>query len=298
MIHFGIGEASSLACAVCWAIAVIYFKRAGESLPPFALNYFKNLLSLLLLGLTVLLLRGPSWPGIPPRELAITLISGTLGIAVADTLYFQSLNAIGAARMGIAGTAYSPSVILFAALLLGERLGLAQWGGVLVTLAGIALVNYTRPSEKLDAAHLRRGALMGVASVAVMALGIVLVKPVLEHQDFLWVVTLRVAAGVVFMSVLMLARRQTAEIFASFKRVKNWKYILIGSLFGTYISMLFWLAGYKYASASIAAVLNELSAIFIVLMATFLLREPLSRRQALGSVIAMLGVLTVVIFRA
>lgn len=290
---FGIGELSALACAFCWAVAVILFKRAGESLPPFALNYIKNLLCLLALAATILLWQGPQWPGIPMREVGIALVSGALGIAVADTLYFQALNVIGAARMGIAGTAYSPSVIVLAALLLGERLSPLQITGVAITLAGIALVNAAPAVGQANAAQLRKGALLGVASVATMALGVVLVKPVLVHQDFLWIVTLRVAAGVGLMTLLMLARRQTRAVWQALQGVRHWKEVVLGSLMGTYVSMLFWLLGYKYANASIAAVLNELSAIFIVLMATWLLKEPLSRRQIAGSALAVVGVMVV-----
>lgn len=41
-LNIGIGEMYSLACGLAWAIAVVLFKKSGESLPPFALNLFKN----------------------------------------------------------------------------------------------------------------------------------------------------------------------------------------------------------------------------------------------------------------
>ena len=46
--------------------------------------------------------------------------------------------------------------------------------------------------------------------------------------------------------------------------------------------MLFWLAGYKYTSASVASVLNETASIFILLFAWLLLKEPLGRRKLAG----------------
>ena len=53
---FGIGEFYSLSSAFIWAVAVILFKKSGESLNPFALNLFKNVLALTLLGLTIAVL--------------------------------------------------------------------------------------------------------------------------------------------------------------------------------------------------------------------------------------------------
>ena len=294
---FGLGETYSLAAALCWAMAVILFKKSGESLPPFALNLVKNLLCLAALGLTLLVLGKTHWPQLPPMLLAQILISGALGIALADTLYFRALNAIGAARMGVIGTAYSPGVILLAALFLGERLSLWQLGGVALTISGIVLATYTRAANAIDAAVLRQGALLGVLSVVIMAAGVVLAKPVLATEDFLWIVFLRVAAGVGLMLCIATWRREWAGLMAAYRGVRHWRVIMVGALLSGYVSQMLWLAGYKYAEASIAAVINELSAIFIIGLAAWLLRERISLRQIAGGTLALSGVLVVVLLR-
>ena len=46
---------------------------------------------------------------------------------------------------------------------------------------------------------LKLGVAFGSASVALMAIGIVMVKPVLEEHEFLWTVGLRLLAGAVGM---------------------------------------------------------------------------------------------------
>lgn len=293
----GLGELYSLAAAVCWAMAVILLKKSGESLPPFALNLVKNLLCLFALGGTLLVMGPHTPPTMPPLLLVQTLVSGALGIAMADTLYFRALNAIGAARMGVIGTAYSPGVILLAAFFLGERLSPLQLGGVALTLAGIALVTYTRAANVIDAAVLRQGALLGVASVLLMVAGVVLAKPALESQDFLWVVFLRVAAGVALMLGIATTRREWKSLITACRAVRHWPAVIGGSLMGSYIALLFWLAGYKYADASIAAVINELSAIFIIGLAAWLLRERITPRQLVGGGLALAGVLVVVMAR-
>ena len=293
----GLGEWYSLAAALCGAVAVILLKKSGESLPPFALNLVKNLLCLLALGGTLLVLGAHTPPAMPPVLLVQTLVSGALGIAVADTLYFRALNAIGAARMGVIGTAYSPGVILLATLFLGERLSPLQLGGVALTLAGIVLVTYAKATDAIDAAVLRQGALLGVLSVLLMAAGVVLAKPVLESQDFLWVVFLRVAAGVALMLGIATARREWTSLIAACRAVRHWPAVISGSLMGSYVALLFWLAGYKYAEASIAAVINELAAIFIVGLAAWLLRERVTARQLAGGALALAGVVLVVLAR-
>lgn len=296
-MQLGHGELYSLAAAVCWAVAVILLKKSGESLPPFALNLVKNLLCLAALGVTLLVLGLHTPPSMPSLLLMQTLVSGAVGIAVADTLYFRALNAIGAARMGVIGTAYSPGVILLAALFLGERMSTLQLGGVALTLAGIVLVTYAKAPDAIDAAVLRQGALLGVLSVLLMAAGVVLAKPVLESQDFLWVVLLRVAAGVALMLGIATVRHKWKPLIAACRAVQQWPAVIGGSLMGSYVALLFWLAGYKYAEASIAAVINELAAIFIVGLAACLLREKVTARQLAGGALALAGVLVVVLVR-
>jgi drug/metabolite transporter (DMT)-like permease len=50
------------------------------------------------------------------------LVSGLLGIAVADTWYLKALNMMGASRTGIVSSLFSPFFILLSAVFLGERL--------------------------------------------------------------------------------------------------------------------------------------------------------------------------------
>ena len=294
-MSFGLGEFFSLACALAWAIAVILFKKSGESLAPVPLNMFKNVLGLVLMALTVLAFSGATWPGIPPEAVAIALVSGFLGIGVGDTLYFRALNDVGASRLAIAQTLYSPFVIVLSALYLAERLTLVQSGGVALVLAGIALVTYAPDAGAVDAARLRRGLFEAAASVFAMAVGVVMAKPLLERYDFLWIVTLRILGGLVGMLIFMPSARDFGGIRAAFAGVRHWPHVIAGSVMGTYISMMLWLAGYKYTKASIASVLNEMAAVFILVLAAIFLHDRLKPVQLAGSAVAVAGVLLVVL---
>jgi drug/metabolite transporter (DMT)-like permease len=59
---------------------------------------------------------------------------------------------------------------------------------------------------------------------------------------------------------------------------------------GQGLSMLLWLGGYKYTKASVAAVLNETSSVFILLFAAWWLREPITRRGGVGVMLTMGGI--------
>src|SRR5690606_29079969 len=121
-----------------------------------------------LFGATILVVDGPALPAIPLDHLGVILLSGLLGIAAGDTLYFRALNAIGASRIAVAQALYSPFVILLSMIWLGERLGPWQFAGVGLVLIGIVLVTWSRERQSVDARALRAGVAWAVLSVFLM----------------------------------------------------------------------------------------------------------------------------------
>lgn len=293
-VAFGPGEIFSIACAVVWAVAVILYKKSGEILEPFALNLAKNALALPLFALTLVFTSGTSWPDIPAADWVLIFISGFVGIAIADTLYFRALNAIGAGRIAAVQTLYSPFVILLSMAFLGERLSAPQFGGVGLVLMGIWLVSRGRATQATPA-QLWRGIGWGATSVFLMAVGVITAKPMVEQHDFFWVVSLRVLAALAGMLLIAVLSGRAVRLVEAYRGVRQWGTILAAVVTGTWLSTLLWLAGYKYTDASIAAVLNETAAIFILIFSVLLLREHVTARQWWGTLLAVAGVLLVVV---
>ena len=287
----GWGEFFALASALCWALAVILFRRVGDALPPFELNLFKNLLGFALLVPTLMLVEGLKLPDYPLRDVAVALVSGYIGIAVADTWYLRALSLMGASRTGIVASLLSPFVIFLSILFLGESLRGWQIVGFALVMAGILLVNWRAHRREVDAEHIRKGVLYGIGAVFLMAVGVVMVKEILETRPFIWTTQIRLAGGIVGMVLYMLLRRRTAQVRQSFARPLPWKPIIIASVLSTYISMMMWLAGYKLIPASVASVLNESANAWIVLLAWLMLGESIGMRKVAGLALTSVGVI-------
>ena len=289
-MNFGLGEFFSLASAAAWAVGVILYRRLGETLPPLALNFLKNLLVLGMILPAVPLLHGFELPAFTGLQLGLALASGFVGIALADTLYFRALNELGAGRMGIIGNLYSPLVIVLSFAFLGERLTMMQIGGFALVTAGVLTIAMGRRERDDDAPrHPIKGILLGVLAIALMAVAIVMVKRVLEAQPLMWVTLLRLigAVGGLFLIALLTGNLQRLRPNgAKF----DWRLLLAAAFVGQCLSMVLWLAGYKFTQASIAAILNETSSVFIVLLAWLWLKEPLGRRGAIGVSLTLGGV--------
>lgn len=295
-MRIGIGEVLSVTSAMCWAAGVILYRRLGDMLPPLALNFFKNLLVLGLLLPLVAWLYGADPPQMPWSKVLLSMFSGLLGIAIADTLYFSALNAVGAGRMGVIGNFYSPFVLTLSFAFLGERLNLVQGAGFLLVSGGVLLV--ARPEGGwggVDGRSQRRGALLGVVAMALMACGIVIAKPILEGAPLLWVTALRMLGGFAGMVAIAAARGELRMLWPARSQSErhkplHWPTLVLAALVGQGVSMLLWLAGYKYTKASVASVLNETSSVFILLFAAWWLHERLTRRALLGVGLTMGGI--------
>lgn len=289
----GIGEALSVGCALAWAVGVILYRRLGEHLPPLALTFVKNSLVWVMLVISVLVVHGPAWPALTATQWFLTALSGVLGMALADVLYLRALNAIGAGAMGIIGNLYSPFVIALSFVFLGERFGPQQALGFGLVMAGVVLVGYRSPLKEQVPGQIK-GMLLGAASIAVMAVAIVIVKRVLEESPLFWITLIRMSAALVVLGAVLAWRGELRSVVTGMS-ILPWRLLLPAAFVGQYLSTLMWLGGYKFAPASVAAVLNESASAFIVLLAWLWLKEPVSRRAITGIALTLTGVTVMLI---
>jgi drug/metabolite transporter (DMT)-like permease len=285
-----LGYALALGAALSWAISVVLFKRSSELLDALSLNVFKTLLGLVLLLLTGLCLGFPDASSEPTVWLALAG-SGALGIGLADTLMFKGLSLIGASRQAIVDALYSPSVVLLSWWLLEETMSGRSWAGGALILAAVALASFMPGADlPISRARLVRGTLYSGCAVVMMGLAIVLVKPIVERHGLLWCTTMRVCGGLLAMGARALFEPAARlRMLAMFKPQASHRYLIPAAVNGSYVSLLMWIGAFKYAPAGIAALLNQTSTVFIVLLAVVVLKEPMTARLALALVLASAG---------
>ncbi|MCK7483443.1 MAG: EamA family transporter [Candidatus Moduliflexus flocculans] len=103
-----LGEILAAASGLVWAVAVVLFRVSGRRIHPLGLNLGKNLLAVAFILPTLLVLGEPLFPAVPAANVGLLLLSGVLGIAVSDTLFFHALNRLGASLTAIVDCFYSP----------------------------------------------------------------------------------------------------------------------------------------------------------------------------------------------
>jgi drug/metabolite transporter (DMT)-like permease len=287
-----VGKLFALGCALTWAVAVILFKIAGDSIRPLALNWYKTALTSLLL-LPFLFAQGLG--GLTGNGMAMALLSGVLGIAVSDTLFFVALDRLGASQTAIVDCFYAPCAMLSAWAMLGEMPRAVQVAGALCVISAVLVVSLDRGRSRVnvDRRRLVTGFLAGVAAMATMGVSITVMKPILAHGS-VWVVTeLRALAALAVLTAAMALGRDWREQFASLGWHGAWRHALPASFLGNVVSMVFWVAAFKYTSVNSAAILNQTNMVFVVIMATWILKEPFSRHRLVGTALAFSGAVMV-----
>lgn len=313
------GEFYSVFCAVLWAIAIVLFRKSGEQVAPVPLNLFKSSVALVLLLLGMLIAGISLTPAEQTTEdWVILLISGALGIGIADSVFFASLNRLGAGRSAIVDCLYSPFIILCSFIYLHEPTGPSLLIAMLLMTAAILVGTwqpaipkiirkpqsfaegegqrtdspskgrecFASPSERRQ---IHYGVFLGIASMFLMAVGIVMAKPVLDRSGPWWATTVRMLGGITLLLIQASFKRHRHEVARCFRPGPLWKITLPASIIGGFLAMLFWIMGMKYTYTNVAGILNQSSTIFILVLATIFLKEPLTTRKVIAIAIGVTG---------
>jgi drug/metabolite transporter (DMT)-like permease len=287
------GEVFALAAALVWSGAVVLYKRASDTVHPIALNIVKNAFSLALFVPTILLAGGFGLSTMHGWDFAALVASGVLGISISDTYLFKALQLLGAGLYSIVVCLYGVFVISLSFLFLGERLTAVQLAGVALITGAVAVAVYQKDRTHRERSQVLLGLAWGVVAMLSIAISVVLMKDALNRVTALDAITVRVGAGLVALLPFAVGR-SGARILATL-RGPHWKSTLWGSFLGMYGATLLWVLGMQYTLASVASSLNQLSNVFVFVLAVLFLHERMTARKVAGILVATAGALLVIL---
>ena len=216
-------------------------------------------------------------------------VSGLLGIALADTLFFIALSRLGAGMTAIVDCLYLPIVIFISFVFLDEFLGIKGLFGATLVFIAIFVGSASKKGISVTGIDFFIGIILGILAISLIAGSIVMLKRLLEDTNVLWAAFARVLAGTLGLYLIVLLSPGRKKLLAELYPSKTWFSALPASVSGNYIAMIAWLAGMKYAMVSVAAVLNQLSTVFIFILAAIFLKEPVTLPRVSATIFAVSG---------
>ena len=289
-----IGDIYAILTAICWSCGVICFDIAGRVLNSLQISLLKNIVGVLgFIGF--LLLQGDPFPLFAQRDYFVLVVSGLIGVALGDLLFLASLRRIGSSLSAIISTSYSVSIFILAYIMYQEVISVfAYFGGVMV-ISGV-IVGTRESPENRTPRDIYIGAFYGFLAHFFTAYSVLLLRPVLESHPVVPIALVRFTTGIIFSAAAIIYLNGYSELRETMAKGFGHVYLLAGSFLGTFLSVIFWLSGYKYTLAGRAAIYNQLSTIFIIILAAIFLKEVMTTKKWAAVSLALGGAFIVSIY--
>lgn len=285
-----------LASALCWGIGTVLFTRLmNRGLRPGDAALLKNVIATGIIG-AVALLTPHAWGGgaSPANEFTWLLTSGVVGLGLGDLLYFLALAHIGVARTLLICLLVVPFNALLAWLFLGETLGLAEVGLILVTVSGVALVEGGQVERgRADLV----GVLGALGSAVCWAFGNLMTQPGLVTTGPVTGAAGRLAGGLLFL-LAWRAFRWSPKTGPRLRAGLRHRDLWLAAMLGTVLGMTFYAGGIKWAKQAIATALACTTPVFAMPLAVRMLGERPGWRGWLGAACSLTGAVSLVLIAA
>lgn len=284
-----IGILAALASAASWGFGTVMFDRLGKVVPYAGITFLKGAMSIVLIALLAI------WHGglvdIALTDFLYLALSGIIGIAIGDTLFFKSLQDLGAKVQVLYFMLGQVVTMLLSFLFLGDILSIQEYAGAAVLLIGIMIVTW---GKQEDHPNKQRGILLGLLSILCFSVSSIMVKVAIGDIDVISATFYRmifgtasvlfvgVGAGKIKSWIAPLHEAKTALLF-----ILNVIVITIG---GFMLSML----AIKEISVSLASILSTTEPVFVLVLAYFINHERPTKREILGAAIVVVGLLIIV----
>jgi drug/metabolite transporter (DMT)-like permease len=289
-----LGEMAGLLTSIAWSGTSVLFTKATQQVGSLVVNRVRVLLALAFLMLLNLVFYGYLLPTDAGAERWLWFaLSGAIGYALGDVLLFQSFLCIGAQR-GMLMMSLAPLMSAgLAWIFFGEILSAVQMLGVMVTLAGVAIVILRRRNEAgLTTCSPFQGALFGLGAAAGQAVGYVLSKQgLVDNFSPLAGNSIRMLAAVIVLWALAGLQGKARE---TFRRVRQRRDVLgwltMAAFTGPVLGATLSLFALQNTQVGIASTLIALPPVFLLPVSWLVFKEKFDWGAVLGTLTTIGGV--------
>lgn len=282
------GEVVALFVAILWAFTATLFTLAGRRLGAYFVNTFRLILASIYLIITHKIMSDFYFPtNIKDSSIFYLSISGIIGLAIGDSLLFQSFLYIGTQRAMVIMSSWPLFSSLFALIFLGEKLSFIEFMGILLIVLGIAIiVSLKHEGERLQIK--KRGITYALLGAICQAVGILLSKVgLMEGVSSLSGALIRMVSASIFMFLFFILNKRTKQSFKV--DLKGYLYLFAGSIVGPFLGMWLSLIAVVRTKVGIASALMTTSPVLLIPLSFFLLKEKLKFLTILGTFLTVIG---------
>jgi drug/metabolite transporter (DMT)-like permease len=288
-----LGEFAALLTALFWTITSLSFESASHKIGSIPVNILRLIIGLLFLSVFTFIQRGLIFPVDASYENWIWLsLSGLVGLVFGDLFLFKSYTIIGSRFSMLIMTLVPPITTLFSFLILGERLKLFHYLGMVMTFTGITMAIFSRKgkSEKLSLKLPPKGVFYAFGGAVGQALGLVLSKFGLKDYNPFAATQIRLIAGIFGYILLVSVLFRWGSVLKATMSKDGMLLTSLGAFFGPFLGVSFSLLAVKYTEAGIASTIMALVPVFIIIPAVVLFKQKVTIPEILGAIVSVCGI--------
>ena len=290
----GTGEAAALIAAALWAFSSLLYMKINVS--AWGLNFSKIVIATVLIFLQLLFVS--QYYGVPlfratADSWSWLALSGLIGLVIGDTCYFRSLQILGAGRCLVIQTSAPVFTAILSWVFLGETLVWHSCLGILLTVAGIAIVVADKAATDepgLFPGSLMAGVNFGIGAAVCQAIGAVLSRHALKECQPLEATFVRLSMAAICASAIVVWKGQLVTTVKQVARPEILKRFVPAILCGTWIGLWFSQIAFSRTNAAAAQTLLSTSPLFVIPMVWIWFGTRATREVLIGSVIAVAGI--------
>lgn len=290
------GALALVAASALYAVASMLVKREAPRLGILTQNTYRLAVAAVAMGLIFLATRSPADLAQLPRDALLALVAAVFcGLTFGDALSYRAMLLIGMGRAFPIANTYPLVTVLIAVTWLGETVGLAEIAGCLVTVVGVTLVALPargRIEAALDRRTFATGLAMAAGASVLWAGSNSFLRLAMDGIDPITGNALRLPAATL-VAWLMARRSQPAPPLWRLPRPTLAAVVATGLASSVFAGMLT-LYGVQQVGAARAAIVGSISPIFGAPLAIVVLKERLTVRILIGTVLSVAGIILVV----
>ena len=284
-----IGIIASLLSAASWAFGTVMFDRIGKVVPYIGITFLKGIFSIVLMVGLLLFTGGLQSIGF--EEFAFLVLSGIIGISIGDSLFFKSLQDLGAKVQVVFFLLGQIFTMLLSLLLLGEVLTISQYVGATILLIGIAIVIWRKQENHPNKI---RGIVCGLLSILCFSISIIMVKVSISDLEVITATFYRMAFGTIFTLGFGVIGKQFTSWINPLRDVRLLGAFVLNVVVITYGGFILSMVAIKYISVSLASVLSTTEPIFVLAFAFMINKEKVNRQELIGTFMTLVGLYLII----
>ena len=302
-----IGELVALSTAFTFGLSNVFFRKVENIYPPLIINLVRSTLGLI--SFSIIILINNQLPILYSVllniiTLILLVISGLLGQAIGDTIYFYSQKLVGVSIALPISFSFPVWTSIYAILFLNQFLTFHSVFALLLILIGVVMFSLSdiRSEDEIkdefgiNNKKVSLGIFLAVLSANAWALGAIAADLAFKtiSLDSNLANFLRFFPAIIlmfFMQKSALGKNNNQELDKSqrFKAI-NLVYLILGSIIGTIIGAFLFLEGINLLGSAKASIFYATSPLFATPLAVLFLKEKLSVKIILATIIMILGI--------